>query len=261
LKQALDETVKGSSTVNDGSGEHTMEAMNPAQDIQLPTVKSSWPPLTASYTDEDLPLVHASKDGDLSAFEQLVKRHERRLLRVAQNVTHDIDEAQDVVQETFLKAYLNLAQFRKTARFSTWLVRIALNESLMRVRKPRISREVLAEDIQIELENAPSELRDWAPNPEELCSAVEFREILRDSLEKLTPILRVVFVLRDIEELSINETAEVLGLSTVTVRARLFRARLQLRDKLSKHFAKHDGGLESLDMSFRPRPNTDFDKR
>lgn len=89
------------------------------------------------------------------------------------------------------------------------------------MRKPRISREVLAEDIQIEIENAPSEVRDCAPNPEELCSAAEFRKILRDGLEELTPILRVVFVLRDIEELSISETAEALGLSTVTIKTRL----------------------------------------
>jgi len=195
---------------------------------------------SAAQADQDLPLVEAAKNGDLSAFELLVKRYDRRLLNIAQNVTHEASAAQDVVQDAFLKAFQKLDQFRAKARFSTWLVRITLNEALMKARKLRNSRELLAEEVQDEMETAPSRLSNWVRDPEQLCSAAEFHEILRKSLESLSPSLRIVFVLRDIEELSINETAAALDLSVVAVKARLFRARLQLRDKLSKHFAIRD---------------------
>jgi len=192
---------------------------------------------SAAHADQDLPLVDAAKNGDLSAFELLVKRYDRRLLHIAQSVTHEASDAQDVVQDAFLKAFQKLDQFRAKARFSTWLIRITLNEALMKVRKLRNSRELQAEEVQDEMETAPFRLRHWVRDPEQLCSAAEFHEILRKSLESLSPSLRIVFVLRDIEELSINETAAALDLSVVAVKARLFRARLQLRDKLSKHFA------------------------
>ena len=211
---------------------------------------------SAAHFDEDLPLVNATKNGDLAAFEQLVKRYDRRLLRIAQNVTHDPIDAQDVVQDAFLKAFQKLDQFRATARFSTWLIRITLNEALMKVRKRRNYRELPAEEAQDEMECAPSRLSHWVRDPEQLCSAAEFREILRKTLEGLSPSRRIVFVLRDIEELSINDTAEALGLNAVTVKARLFRARLQLRDKLSKHFVILDRRSSS---GFRPPSRVEFD--
>jgi RNA polymerase sigma-70 factor, ECF subfamily len=195
---------------------------------------------SAAEADQDLPLVDAAKNGDLSAFELLVKRYDRRLPHIAQNVTHEASDAQDVVQDAFLKAFRKLDTFRAKARFSTWLIRITLNEALMKVRKLRNSGELLAEEVQDEVETAPARLSHWVRDPEQLCSATEFHEILRNSLENLSPSLRIVFVLRDIEELSINETAAALDLSVVAVKARLFRARLQLRDKLSKHFATPD---------------------
>jgi RNA polymerase sigma-70 factor (ECF subfamily) len=214
---------------------------------------------SAAHCDEDLPLVDAAKNGDLTAFEQLVKRYDRRLLRIAQNVTHDLGDAQDVVQDAFLKAYQKLDQFRARARFSTWLIRITLNEALMMVRKMRNQREVSAEEVQDEIETTPSRLSYWARNPEQLYSASELREILQQSLETLSPALRIVFLLRDVEDLSIDETAEALGLSAVAVKARLFRARLQLRDKLSKHFATGDEHSEFSVRSIRRPLNMDFD--
>ena len=187
--------------------------------------------------NNDLDLVHASKNGDVAAFEQLVKKYDGKLLRIAQSVTHNREDSQDAVQEAFLKAYQNLAEFREDSKFSTWLIRITLNQSLMKLRKQRATQEVsLDEDFQAEI--LPMEITDWAPNPEQLYRATELRNILIKTLKELSPILRAVFVLRDIERLSIDETAEVLNISHVAVKARSWRVRLQLRERLNKYFRK-----------------------
>jgi RNA polymerase sigma-70 factor (ECF subfamily) len=188
--------------------------------------------------DDDLNLVHASKNGDVTAFEQLVKRYDRKLLRIAHNVTHNTEDSQDAVQETFLKAFQHLGQFREDSKFSTWLIRITVNQSLMKLRK-RATRDVsLDEDFQADGDMLPMEAADWAPNPEQLYWASELRDILVNTLSQLRPILRAVFVLRDIEGLSTDQTAEVLNLSHTAVKARLWRARLQLRERLNKYFGK-----------------------
>jgi RNA polymerase sigma-70 factor (ECF subfamily) len=187
--------------------------------------------------DEDLALVHATRDGETDAFEKLVRKYDRKLLRIAQSVTRNREEAEDAVQEAFLKAYQRLGQFQESAKFSTWLVRIVLNESLMQLRNQRSNRELRMEtNSQTDGIPFPFDVADWAPNPHELYSASEFREILTKCLEGLQPALRVVFVLRDIEEFSILEIAELLELSPAAVKARVFRARLQLREKLGRHF-------------------------
>ena len=189
--------------------------------------------------NDDLDLVHASKDGDVTAFEQLVKRYDRKLLRIAQSVTHNREDSQDAVQEAFLKAYQNLATFREDSKFSTWIFRITVNQALMKLRKQRATREAsLDDDFQVESDILPTEVTDWAPNPEQLYWASELRDILIKCLEELSPILRTVFVLRDIEGLTIDQTAEVLSVSETAVKARLWRARLQLRNGLSKYFSK-----------------------
>ena len=188
---------------------------------------------------DDLDLVHASKNGDVAAFEQLVKRYDRKLLRIAQSVTHNREDSQDVVQEAFLKAYQNLAAFREDSQFSTWLIRITVNQSLMKLRKQRSKREVpLDQDFQADEDVLPMEVADWAPNPEQLYRASELRDILIKTLEDLPPILRTVFVLRDIEGLTIDQTAQVLNVSHTAVKARLWRGRLQLREGLNKYFSK-----------------------
>jgi RNA polymerase sigma-70 factor (ECF subfamily) len=188
---------------------------------------------------DDLDLVHASQNGDVSAFEQLVKRYDRKLLRIAQGVTHNTEDSQDAVQEALLKAFQNLGQFREQSQFSTWLLRITLNQSLMKLRKQRSIREVsLDEQFQADGNMLPMEVPDWAPNPEQLYSASGLRGILVKTLKDLRPILRMVFVLRDIEGFSIDQTSEVLNLSHSAVKARLWRARLQLRERLTKYFSK-----------------------
>jgi RNA polymerase sigma-70 factor (ECF subfamily) len=121
-----------------------------------------------AVASDDLDLVHACKNGDVAAFEQLVKRYDRRLLRIAQSVTRNREDSQDAVQEAFLKAYQELAEFREDSQFSTWLIRIAVNQSLMKLRKQRAIREVsLDEDFQAEEDALPLEVADWAPNPEQ----------------------------------------------------------------------------------------------
>jgi RNA polymerase sigma-70 factor (ECF subfamily) len=194
-----------------------------------------------TVASDDMDLVHASKNGDVAAFEQLVKRYDRKLLRIAQHVTHNREDAQDAVQEAFFKAYRNLGQFREDSQFSTWLIRITVNQSLMKLRKQRTMKEVsLDEEFQTEGDMLPIEVTDWAPNPEQLYGASELRDILARALGELRPILRAVFVLRDIESLSTDQTADVLGLSHPAVKARLWRARLQLRESLNRYF-RHQG--------------------
>src|SRR6202789_597617 len=185
-----------------------------------------------AVANNDLELVHASKNGEVSAFEQLVKRYDRKLFRIAQGVTHNAEDSQDAVQEAFFKAFQNLDSFREKSQFSTWLIRITVNQSLMKLRKQRATREVsLNEDFQTDNDTLPMEIADWAPNPEQLYRESELRDILIKTLKELPLILRAVFVLRDIEGLSIDQTAQVLNVSHTAVKARLWRSRLQLRER------------------------------
>ena len=187
--------------------------------------------------DQDLALVHACKSGNAAAFEELVKRYDTKLFRIAQHITHNREDAQDAVQEAFLKVFRKLTQFQENSKFSTWLTRITVNESLMKLRKQRHNKEFsIDNNFESEDHSPTSELADWARNPEELYRGFELRNILRSELQELQPGLRVVFVLRDIEGLSTEETAEVLESTPVAVRARLWRARLKLRERLSKYF-------------------------
>jgi RNA polymerase sigma-70 factor (ECF subfamily) len=194
--------------------------------------------ITADASD-DMDLVHACKNGDVAAFEQLVKRYDRKLLRIAQSVTHNREDSQDAVQEAFLKAYQNVAAFREDSQFSTWLIRITVNQSLIKLRKQRTTRELsLDEDFEDGGDFLPKEVADWAPNPEQLYWASELRALLTKSLEDLSPISRTVFVLRDIEGLSIDQTAVAMNLSNSAVKARLWRVRFQLRERLNQYFTK-----------------------
>jgi RNA polymerase sigma-70 factor (ECF subfamily) len=187
----------------------------------------------------DLELVHAAKNGDMSAFEQLVERYDTRLLRIAQNVTHNREDAQDAVQEAFLRVFQHLDGFREDSKFSTWLIRITVNQSLMKLRKQCSMREVsLDEDYRVDENRLPREVADWSPSPEERYRSSELRGILITTLQELSPILRTVFVLRDMEGSSIAQTAEILGLSQAAVKARLWRARLLLREQLANYFRK-----------------------
>jgi RNA polymerase sigma-70 factor, ECF subfamily len=188
-------------------------------------------------SSNDLDLVHASKKGDVAAFEQLVNRYGRRLLRISQTVTRNKEDSEDAVQEALLKAFQNLGEFREDSQFSTWLIRITVNQSLMKLRKQHVHKEVsLDEDFESDGDALRVDVPDRTPNPEQLCWASEFRDILGRTVEELRPILRTVFVLRDVEGLSIEQTAQVLNLSQAAVKARLWRVRLHLRERLNRYF-------------------------
>jgi len=140
------------------------------------------------------------------------------------------------MQDAFLKAYAHLDGFQGDSRFYTWLVRIAANEALMRLRKRRPGQLSLDEPIEGDADLMPRELEDWRPSPEREYAQAEMQGILAEVIEKLEPEYRIVLVLRDLEELSTQETADALGISVTAVKSRLLRARLKLREKLNRHF-------------------------
>jgi len=192
---------------------------------------------------DELKLVRAAKEGDVGAYEQLVHRYDRNVFRIAQHITQNREDAEDVVQDAFLKAYENLKNFQEQSKFYTWLVRIAVNEALMRLRRRRPERMVsLDEEVKTEEDSMPREVADWSPNPEQLYTQAELRDILSKTIQGLPSSFRTVFVLRDVEGLSTEETADALDLSIPAVKSRLLRARLQLRERLNKYFKKRRSG-------------------
>jgi RNA polymerase sigma-70 factor, ECF subfamily len=198
-------------------------------------------PLPSQVVKEDEPaLVAAAQGGDIAAFETLVGRYERKILRLAQNITQNREDAEDVMQEAFLKAYEHLSGFQGNSRFYTWLVRIAVNQALMKLRKRRPNQVSIDEDVNTGEDLIPREIEDWGPSPEDRYKQTELSDILSSQIADLDPSFRIVFQLRDIEELSTEETAEALGLSIPAVKSRLLRARLKLRQKLNKYFRRSE---------------------
>lgn len=202
-----------------------------------PAPDTSLSPL-ATLPDNESVLVAAAKAGDISAFETLVGRYERKIFRLAQHITQNTEDAEDVSQEAFLKAYEHLGEFQGNSRFYTWLVRIAVNQALMKLRKRRTKDVSLDEEIETEENFMPRDVEDWGPSPEERYSQEEMARILAQVIGELDPPFRTVFQLRDIDELSTEETAEALGISVPAVKSRLLRARLKLRDKLNRFFLR-----------------------
>ena len=198
---------------------------------------------------DELTLVQAAKRGDDSAFEELVRRYDRNVFRIAQHITQNREDAEDVVQEAFLKAYGNLAKFQEQSKFYTWLVRIAVNEALMKLRRRKPERTVsLDEEVKTEEDSLPREVADWSPNPEQQYNQAELREILTRTIQGLPASFRTVFVLRDVDGLSTEETAEALDLRIPAVKSRLLRARLQLRERLSRFFQRRENGKEKPEI-------------
>ena len=199
--------------------------------------------IQTSGTEEvhpDVLLVEQAKQGDVQAFEKLVKQYDRQVFRIANHITQNREDAEDVVQDAFLKAYEKLDQFQGNSKFYTWLVRIAVNESLMRLRKRRTGKTIsMDENIETDDGSMPRDFADWGPDPEAQYGQSEMAEILKKTIQGLPQGFRVVFVLRDVEGLSTEETAETLGLSVPAVKSRLLRARLQLRERLAKYFREN----------------------
>ena len=192
-------------------------------------------PVPATTVKDESALVLEAKAGDYAAFEELVNRYEKKIYRLGLNLTGNPEDAEDVLQDTFLKAFEHLGDFRADSRFYTWIVRIALNEALMKLRKRRSDKSVPMKDhVDEDGDVTPREFTDWRPNPEQLLAQNELRTILENAAGSLPPTFRTVFFLRDVEGLSTQETAELLHLTISAVKARLFRARLQLRENLSR---------------------------
>jgi len=194
-------------------------------------------PSTIVRPDEGA-LVTAAQRGDMAAFEELVSRYEGRIFRLTMNITQNREDAEDATQDAFLKSFRSLDRFESKSRFYTWLVRIAVNEALMRLRKRRPNVTSLDEPVESDGDLIPQEVQDWGPTPEQRYARTQMNSILSEAVAELDPIFRTVFLLRDVEELSTEETAELLGISVPAVKSRLLRARLKLRQSLSPFFAR-----------------------
>jgi RNA polymerase sigma-70 factor (ECF subfamily) len=179
--------------------------------------------------DSDAALVAATKSGETHAFEKLVVRYERRVFAVAQRITNNREDAEDVVQESFHKAFIHLGDFQEKSRFSTWLIRIAMNEAFMLLRRRRGVLEVLPESNDDGVESVSEAFVDQRPSPEESCWQRERTELLTEAINRLGPKIRRTILLSDLQEHSLEETAQILGTSISAVKSRLFQGRRKLR--------------------------------
>ncbi len=196
-------------------------------------------PQPAAELNSEGTLVQQAKAGDAAAFTELITRYERKIFRLARNITQNQEDAEDVLQEVFMKSYTHLDSFEGNSKFYTWLVRIAVNESLMKLRKRKSDKLVsLDEPVDTGEEEIVREIAVWENTPEQRYSQTELRRILDEAISGLAPLYRTVFHLRDVEEMSTEDTGEALGLTIPAVKSRLLRARLQLREKLTRQFKR-----------------------
>lgn len=193
--------------------------------------------MVETAADPDLALVTQARAGDFAAFEQLVSRYERRLFATAYRIVGRREDAEEVVQDTFASVIEHLPQFREESRFYTWLMRIAVNHALKLLRKNRRGTERTsdgesASDSYSDLPH-PQFIAPWHENPSVVAEHHELQRLLAGALAELDDKYRTVFVLRDLEERSTSEVAELLGISEANVKVRLLRARLQLRERIT----------------------------
>jgi len=187
----------------------------------------------ARHLANESELISAAQAGDRDAFGTLVKACYQPTLRVAAGIMRNREDAEDVLQDAMLKAYCNLKQFQGNARFYTWFVRITINEALMKIRRRHSEREVVLDELgDNERGSLQREFKDWSIYPEKRYAQLELSEILDDALTGLSPRLSAAFYLRNVEDLSVKETAARLGLSTNGVKSRVSRARSRLRKRL-----------------------------
>jgi RNA polymerase sigma-70 factor, ECF subfamily len=196
-----------------------------------------------AVSQEDAALVAGAKTGDARAFELLAQRHRVKIFFLAQRMTRNREDAEDVVQESLLKAFIHLRTFKGESLFSTWLTRIAINEARMLLRRKRGSREVpVAESNAKDGTVVPLDIPDSGPNPEDGCLEREQERILSAAVNELTPKMRKAIELHDLGELSTEETAQVIGLSVGGVKSRIFHARKKLRRTLESFMWSPRGG-------------------
>ena len=178
---------------------------------------------TLPGSDPDLDLVHRVRSGETQLFELLMRRHNRRLFRVARVFAANVNEAEDIMQDAYVRAFTALDRFEERARFSTWLTRIAINEALARCRHRR------ANTYDVE------HLMDTTHGPDDLASSAEVRRLLESAIARLEEPFRLVFVLRAVEQLSVREVSECLDVEEATVKTRYLRARATLKGVLARH--------------------------
>ena len=191
----------------------------------------------AQASDDEL--VRLARAGEKECFAHLVQRHQRTMFCIVQGILDNPADSEEVLQESFLKALQHLADFRGEAQFRTWLIQIAVNEARMRRRKYRPGLYDSIDEAPDDLETfRPRPLRDWDPNPEERLAREEVAQLLERAIRALPRNYREVFVLRDVEHLSGEETAQALGISLSAAKTRLLRARLMMREHLAPHFER-----------------------
>jgi RNA polymerase sigma-70 factor, ECF subfamily len=191
----------------------------------------------ATHLADESQLIAAAKEGDEDAFRVLVNQYYNNIYNLVRKIARNHEDTEDAVQWALLKAYCNLNQFQGNSRIYTWLVRIAVNEALMRLRKNRANREIPLEDLaQSDPSLLSPETNHWSENPERHYAECEAHEIISRALDGLSPGLCSAFLLRNVDDLSMRETAEALGLSVSAVKSRLVRARSRLRRRLRTVF-------------------------
>ena len=204
--------------------------------MSTPTPTEPKPP--AVVTDEDL--VARARTKDFAAFEELVDRYEDKIFRLAFRFVRNETEAKEIVQDTFLLVWRKLDTFKGDSQFGSWLYRVATNTALMRLRAQRRHPEISTEELPVDyLDNygqLPAAGENWAKRPDDELQSDELRGRIQKAVDELPEIYRTVFIIRDVEGLSTEETAEVLEISIPTVKTRLHRARLALRDSITRYF-------------------------
>jgi RNA polymerase sigma-70 factor, ECF subfamily len=204
---------------------HSMETTTVP--VQLTTAYARW---------DEGDLVARAKTHSEAAFEQLVDQYKRRAFRLAWKITRHQEDAEDVVQTAFAKAFQSLPDFRGDSRFYTWLVRITINEALMKIRRRHSNEVSIDESREADDNSTPIEIKDQAPNPEQRYSQYEVQRILAATINDLDPPYRAVLQLRDVEGFSTKQTAQALALTSAAVKTRLQRARMKLRGSLTNYF-------------------------
>jgi RNA polymerase sigma-70 factor (ECF subfamily) len=184
-------------------------------------------------------LIRAGQQGDQQAVETLFRRYQRQLFQTALRVLGNAEDAEDALQDGLLSAYRNLRRFEGRSQFSTWLTRIVINAALMRRRRAKARPAVSLDETPREEELPASErFADDGPNPEQVFAGTELREMISENLEELSPLLRTAFLLREVEGYSTGEAAKKLGVTENTLKARLWRARHQLAERLGRRLRR-----------------------
>ncbi len=193
-------------------------------------------PNLAHLSDEQL--VTLAQKGENDAFSELIQRHQTTCKRLAFSVLRDKQDAEDEVQNALWKAYEHLGQFQQDAKFSTWLSRIVLNQCLMRLRKDKRARYLYLDEGVAGEEIARLELADDSATPEDALAQAQIGATINQEIRRIPPLLREVFILRDVEELPMPDVASRLGISLAAAKSRLLRARLELRDRMQRHVGR-----------------------